>query len=375
MNNVVGQTAKGNTPFVGTRDYWLDNIKGVLLILVVVGHMTASLRDYYPDIKLLYNCINTFHMCAFLIITGYLSKRRIDQKDYISVINKNVIPYGLAQLLIYVFISLVPNGYKAASVSGTFSAKYFTFTVPIYQLWYLAALIIFMIICIKLQPKRHPVIFFVSAFVLSLVSGYLTQITVFRFSKAIGYFPFFLIGYFFPKNGMEFIRKKLWLCIPAIAIFVGLLYWLNLPGSSAISDLYGFSRAYEKFSHVYANFPPVLARALFLTIVPIISFAFFSLVPRRKTIFTKLGQRSMYIFVLHIIPLVLLRSINYKTKFLSDLDERYMRVLFVILCIAITFVLASNIVYKIFRPLLEPKFDIRTAVGDLYERHKKLKEK
>lgn len=50
------------------RDTTLDIIKGILIILVVVGHSGAF-----------YNYIYLFHMAAFFIISGYCYKETYNQ--------------------------------------------------------------------------------------------------------------------------------------------------------------------------------------------------------------------------------------------------------------------------------------------------------
>ena len=46
---------------------WIDSAKGLLILLVVLGHMS----DINGELK---NWIFTFHMPAFFIISGYLYK-------------------------------------------------------------------------------------------------------------------------------------------------------------------------------------------------------------------------------------------------------------------------------------------------------------
>ena len=189
------------------RDYWFDNIKGLLMIAVVTGHLTAQIIKYSNMMTTLYYILNCFHMGAFLILTGYLSKRRINEKDYVSVICKNIIPYLSAQILMYLTSVLFKNGLKAANATYL-DRSHFTFSLPIFQLWYLASIILYAFFCIKAQPKRKPLLFMSTAIAASLLCGYFQQINVFRISKAIGFFPFFLLGYFLTPEFMEKVKKK-----------------------------------------------------------------------------------------------------------------------------------------------------------------------
>ena len=78
------------------RDYRLDNAKGFLIILVFyahfLGNFVENMNAYEGGIWVV---INGFHMGAFLIISGYLSASRIDNKRYDKLIVKVLIPYLL----------------------------------------------------------------------------------------------------------------------------------------------------------------------------------------------------------------------------------------------------------------------------------------
>lgn len=353
------------------RDYWFDNIKGVLMILVVVGHMTASFYSYSGVIKYIYDSINMMHMGAFLILSGYMSKGRVARKDYISVINKNIVPYITAQIFLYVVAVLVPKGFKALSIDF-FDKTTFSIFIPIYQLWYLMAVIIFVLATIKLRPERRPVLSMVLAIAMTLVCGAVTQVSIFRLTKVISYYPFFLLGYLLPKDFMLAIRNKKKLIIASLAIFAGYAYFMSRQDwIVGIRNIYGLSSNYSKAGELAFGLHPAFGRLFMVLFVPVIAFAFFNLIPRSKCIFSKLGQNSMYIFVLHALVVVAFRCLNYKYDIISEYFTTALpKALFLLFSVAVTFFLGSDFVRKIFRPLLEPKFDIVNVVGLLYDKYK-----
>lgn len=65
------------------RDYFFDNIKGILILLVVFGHAIKPFMDANEIAKLLYCFIYFFHMPLFVFISGYFSKKQ----DIFKVIN------------------------------------------------------------------------------------------------------------------------------------------------------------------------------------------------------------------------------------------------------------------------------------------------
>ncbi|MBU7465991.1 hypothetical protein KGI17_16420, partial [Lactiplantibacillus pentosus] len=52
------------------RDIVADNLKAILIILVVLGHVMGFMR--VSKLTYLINCIYSFHMPAFVFINGYL---------------------------------------------------------------------------------------------------------------------------------------------------------------------------------------------------------------------------------------------------------------------------------------------------------------
>ena len=54
------------------RMFWADNLKGFLIPLVVLGHAIQYSYEYF-DYSHFYNYIYSFHMPAFMTISGFLS--------------------------------------------------------------------------------------------------------------------------------------------------------------------------------------------------------------------------------------------------------------------------------------------------------------
>lgn len=351
------------------RDLWLDNIKGILMIAVVLGHLLATPSEHSPLLRFLYKLINTFHMGTFMILTGYMSKRRVDQKDYLCVINKNVVPYIAAQLLMYVYTAVWETGFSAAN-SSFFSSQYFSFFIPIYQLWYLFAIIVYIPVSAALQPGKRPWLFLLGALILSLACGYFKQVTVFSLTKIASFYVFFLIGYLLPQGVMTVIREKRWLMLIAAAIWAGFAFFMAHPAwRVGLSKTFGLASTYAAVGEMAGGVPAVVGRLLYLLAVPVIALAFYALCPRGKTLFTKLGQRSMYIYVLHALVVVAVRCL----KIGDLLTTWWAKALYLAGAVTVAFLLATDPVKKLFRPVLEPNFDLAKAVHSLCEQYRNKK--
>lgn len=88
------------------RDYLFDNYKALLIILVVIGHF---IEPAYKNNTLLYTLkwlIFSFHMPAFIFISGYFSKREL---SFGTLVRKLAVPYVIYELLYLFRTPLVEN--------------------------------------------------------------------------------------------------------------------------------------------------------------------------------------------------------------------------------------------------------------------------
>ena len=97
-----------------------------------------------------------------------------------------------------------------------------------------------------------------------------------------------------------------------------------------------------------------LIRLGFLVWGAVLTFSVLSMCPRKKTLFTYIGENSVYVFVLHAIPLAVLRHANYQTKFIYGLTGVWGVLLVAILAVAAAVIMSSKPVRFLFKWLLEP---------------------
>ncbi len=345
---------------VKERDAWFDNAKGFLMITVVIGHLITSLVNTFDVFAFWSNYIYLFHMPVFAFVSGYLLKGRVQRRDYASVINKTLIPYFAAQLLIYLCGITLPHGVTALSVGRLHSSGLFSFLFPIYHLWYFWGIIIAFIFCVATKTEKHPVRAFVISVVISLVSGFAPTVELFRLSKVLGFLPFFVLGNIFSKKQIEFLKNKKALIMPGtivILLCAACLWDLRLVGS--LKFIFGMNTSYEDFLFELTSFQALGARFGFLAVAVLMVFSVLSLCPKTKTPLACLGENSMYIYVLHVIPIAIVRHFHYETQFLYQLETPFSKIIFVILGVVLCFILSSKPIVKVFKPLFEPSFDIR----------------
>ena len=86
---------------VRTREKWVDDVKVIACILVVLGHFFASVQSYAPGGVLyewFHKTIYYFHVPLFFICSGYLYQKysRVDDiKSYLKNISKKALALGV----------------------------------------------------------------------------------------------------------------------------------------------------------------------------------------------------------------------------------------------------------------------------------------
>lgn len=104
------------------KDIKLNNVKGVLIFLVVFAHLLGVSKS---GLENMIEIIYSFHMPAFIFLNGYFSKRPSIKK----VINL---------ILLYVIFQTFYCVYRY--YAGNFSVIQFTYGSPHTHLWYIVSL-------------------------------------------------------------------------------------------------------------------------------------------------------------------------------------------------------------------------------------------
>ena len=84
------------------RDYTLDALKGVGIILMIIGHVPSPIR----------NLIFSFHMPLFFFISGYLYKDRLAYDIIVRNTKKVLLPYLITCLFLWLFFIIKNNNWQ-----------------------------------------------------------------------------------------------------------------------------------------------------------------------------------------------------------------------------------------------------------------------
>ena len=245
------------------RIYRYDNIKAVLIFLVVVGHMTT---DYVSDshlVRWVTLWIYCFHMPAFIFISGLVHKQYITEEKAVAGMKgetrvrwDKILGFFLCGYALKVFLQFTRTLMGQNPLWHWIEEPgipWYLFVMAEYELlFYLMR---------RLSCRVKPWILITAAFALSAVIGYFPQINdTFCLSRMINFLPIYMIGYFFDmKKFNEFLTEKarlkyigwagivITMCICAFAPW-GIYSWRKwFTGRRSYAFLQDF------FSFAYAN--------------------------------------------------------------------------------------------------------------------------
>jgi fucose 4-O-acetylase-like acetyltransferase len=177
------------------KDHRIDTIKGLLIILVVLGHI-IGICGYGVICENIWQIIYVFHMPLFILISGYLTTIKPISVFWKSL-NRIVVPLLIFQLL-FVFIAVV-------IFRNAFSISYLI--TPFWILWYLLSLA-FWRIMIQFTPKillSLPLLYLIIATVIAIFGGLMPYGRILSIQRTFSFYPFFLFGFYLTILSYYFI--------------------------------------------------------------------------------------------------------------------------------------------------------------------------
>lgn len=253
------------------RDFQIDNIKFLLIFLVVFGH----LLELFVSSKgtLLYLLIYSFHMPAFVFLTGYYA--RFEPK---KIVLKLIVPYIIFQVL-YVY----------------FSGNRLQFTTPYWILWYLFAVIIWKLLLPLCEKKLK--LSLIIAVIIALLAGFDDTIGYYlSLSRIIVFFPFFLLGNLLSKEPDKlkaFTTKKAVKALSVVGAAAVAAVIFLLRGSIQRGWFYG------SVSYSVGAYSLWIRMLMYIAALLIILFLL-SWTPRRSLGYlTRIGRYTMTVYLLH----------------------------------------------------------------------------
>ncbi len=277
------------------RLYKLDNLKLLLIFLVVLGHAADLYANVSHATGIMRFVIYSFHMPLFLFVSGLVSKRNIAQRRYSHI---------AAYLGLYIFIKVVNF---AANWATTGVLPQVTVFADSGEPWYAFCLFAFGFLTIVLE-KLKPVYVLVFSVLLACLAGYDTSIgDAFCLSRIIVFYPFYYLGYWLDAQKVCAFFSKKWLIPAALTILAAAVVATVFlyDDITALKFLFTGRNSYQKAMltpHTWGFAWRLLCYAVSI----LVGSAFFVLVPKcRLGFLTRVGARSVQIYALQRVFIIL----------------------------------------------------------------------
>ncbi|MGM0844372.1 MAG: acyltransferase family protein [Bacillota bacterium] len=323
-----------------SRDYYFDNAKVILIFLVVFGHFIRSFIENDPYVLALYKTLYTFHMPAFIIVSGFFAKG-FYKKGYIpKLFKKLILPYLLFQIIYSIYYFFLYN-------RNSLTIDIYN---PQWSLWFLLSLfcwnILLYLFVRKWKFSRNNAL--VIAFAVGIAIGFIDNVSNFlSLSRTFVFFPLFLLGYFLKKEHFSMLQKNKFRIASAVIPAVVFIFMFFVP---EFSDkwLLG-SKSYEQLGgkDIFSPF----ARSGVYLLNLIMAFSFFSFVPKSRHFFTKWGASTLYVYLIHGFFVKFFRESHY-----TDLLPPVQSIIFLVVAsFILTVLLSSRPLTSLTQPLIELK--------------------
>lgn len=320
------------------RDYYFDNGKFILIFLVVFGHLISPVKDQSELLFTIYNFIYTFHMPAFILISGYFTKGFFKTGYLRKILKKLLVPYVIFQI-IYSFYYY--NLYDKTDLS-------FSLFQPHWSLWFLLSLACWNLLLPLFLRLKHPLIW---SLAIGVAVGYIPDMgTWLSLSRTFVFFPVFLAGHFLNKEHVKnMLQPGVRMTALGILSVLFLTYHFVLPdatkewllASSSYAEILGHNVWYSGFIRL------LIYAAVFMT-----TFCVLAIIPKRQFFFTKLGPYTLYVYLLHGFVL----KFFFTTNLFGVIEEQNAYIFLLIMAVVLTLLLASRPVTRIAQPMIELKW-------------------
>lgn len=263
-----------------------DNLRFFLILCVVAGHLYSSYKTSNDMVNGMILFIYSFHMPAFLFVSGLFAKKAIDEKRYDKVFS-----------LLVLFL-VVKYSRWLMNIILNQSYRFFYTKMPDVS-WYAFALLVYYLFTMWIR-KYDPRYMMIFAVIVSCVSGYASGLgTKFAMTRVLAFYPFFLAGYYLKTEDILKVTEKKAVKIgsAALMIFLAVLAFTKTEELNWLLKLFKGRNSYKALKD-YMEIGGLI-RFAWIIVAMLIIFALISLTPSFKSVISKWGSRTMQVYAFH----------------------------------------------------------------------------
>lgn len=265
---------------MSSRDHRLDRAKGILIVLVVLGHFLTRASGWDSEtLRAVQTTIYSFHMPAFIFLAGITAKstRLAERTTFFLVLLVTALPayYGWMALLD------LDVGFDGVT--------------PIWLTWFLMAMVWWMLSVPLIE--RLPRTMLTASLVVGLVGGIIPSLgDEFAVARTLTFWPFFVVGKLYGARILAWAGERGLSGRTALTGAAVVPVALFILGDVDKMWLYG-SRSIEWFDvGVVDGLGMRAAVALSAALTTLVLLAWTG---RRDDVVATLGRRSLAIYLLH----------------------------------------------------------------------------
>lgn len=316
-----------------TRNPYYDNLKFILMILVVLSHFGFEQKNE-PSMHAILNVLAAFVVPVYAVISGFFSRKITAQRkeDVLTLL----VPYLILEVIHLGFTKVTGMGKGDVHIE-----------VPTYQNWYLLTLF-FWRMMIPYFRYVKPLAGVLIALCIGFSVGFFGEFNDFLdLHRTLYFFPFFIVGYYTEDllAVIEKYKSLKWLSAIYLIVFVVAISYFTISKTEIAEKLLYLFAPMFGYGKDLGNF--ILRLAAF-GVTSVTVFAFLLVMTDKATFFTKFGANTFNVYVFHMFlvwPLIPL--IQPYTPIFSEF-------LALVLSVMITFLLSSTKLAPVFKPIINP---------------------
>lgn len=270
------------------RIYYWDNLKALLIFLVVLGHYLIPVSREGRSVETVYFFVYLFHMPAFVFVSGYFSKYYM--KKEVPQVNK--LMGFLLLFLVYKVLLWAVNSALAGEL------KDFHLLEEDAAPWYLLCMFLWYIF-LPFLAKFKPAVSIMFAVCLGIIAGLNPAVGPFLcFSRFAVFLPFFLAGYYCREDlPAKITTVKVRAGAAIFLVVTAVLIFLNLDFMDQYETIIYGSHSYAVMDVPSGN--AMIMRFVWYIVAMAMTLAVMCLIPKRKTIVSYIGSRTLAIYIIH----------------------------------------------------------------------------
>jgi fucose 4-O-acetylase-like acetyltransferase len=241
------------------RDIWIDNVKIVACILVVMGHffqsmLKSGIMQNNSIVDWFITTIYCFHVPLFFICSGFLYQKYSIVRS-VTQWKNNIIKKFFALGIPYFTFSIITWLLKrifSSSVSTQVDGFWYTlFCNPLPPYWYLYTLFLIFIITITAKSKIDFSILLTLSLICKLITILGLNTSIYAIDITFSNWVWFVFGILIATNKLQILKYSTSLILFSAFIILSILTYLNLISFAGFSFIKGIMACYSIIGIIY----------------------------------------------------------------------------------------------------------------------------